>query len=172
METRHVVFALIGVALLLVTLLVGILSGCLVGGLFCGLCGLTASGASGERYAPAPPIPTPRAPGHPTPTIIRDRVGALIVEVLPGTPAEAAGLRPGDMIVSVDRQSLVGDRTLGDVIGAYRPGDEVALTVLRNGRAQTIRVRLAAHPDDPGRAYLGVKATMLRGEGPRPPTGD
>jgi S1-C subfamily serine protease len=109
---------------------------------------------------------------RPTPTIIRDRVGALIVEVMPGTPAEAAGLRVGDMIVSVDRQSLVGDRTLADVIGTYRPGDEVTLTVLRNGRTQTIPVRLVEHPDDPGRAYLGVKATMLQGTGPRQPSGD
>ncbi len=49
------------------------------------------------------------------------------------TPAYAAGLRPGDRIVSVNGQTVVGNASIGDLVGP-RVGRPTALTVVRDGR--------------------------------------
>jgi uncharacterized protein YndB with AHSA1/START domain len=61
--------------------------------------------------------------------------GILLLVVLPGLPAEQAGLRPGDVVVAVDG-SKVGDfRGFRKLIGGHDPGDTVTLSVLRHGDA-------------------------------------
>jgi PDZ domain-containing secreted protein len=42
------------------------------------------------------------------------------------------------------------------VVGQYEPGDRVTVYFLRAGEKESALVKLAAHPDDPERAYLGV----------------
>jgi len=84
--------------------------------------------------------------------------GAVIVEVLPGTPAEAAGLQEGQMILAVDGTELGERHDLADLIGDYDPGDRVTLTLAWPGQEpDEVRVRLGGHPDDSRRAYLGIR---------------
>jgi len=90
-----------------------------------------------------------------------DQQGVLVGLVLDGSPADKAGLRGSDKPVTLDGQEIaVG----GDVIIAWngealasmpelqarvrrsQPGDEVTLTILRDGRQQDITVTLAARP--------------------------
>lgn len=67
-----------------------------------------------------------------------------IVSVIPGTPADDAGIEPGDRLLAVDGQSLQGasvERAVGLIRG--RPGTEVRLTIDRGGRTMEITLTRA-----------------------------
>jgi serine protease Do len=65
-----------------------------------------------------------------------------------GTPAAAAGLRDGDIIVKVDDTALDQLHPLDLVLSQYGPGQEVTLSVLRDGATVTIPVTLGTRPSD------------------------
>ena len=95
--------------------------------------------AAGARRADRPPVPRRLAPAP-------RRGGAVVREVTAGGPAERAGLRTGDVIVS-----LGGDRvTVPDDVAAAvqdrRPGETLEVRVLRGGDEQALDVRLAERP--------------------------
>ena len=72
--------------------------------------------------------------------------GALVEKVEPGGPADAAGVRRGDVVTAVGPEEI---RSSGDLISAlrdYQPGDTVGLTILRNGEESKVRVDLAESP--------------------------
>jgi len=74
----------------------------------------------------------------------RGEDGAVINNVLPGSPAERAGLKPGDVILSVNGHEA---RTFDDVIGEVarsQPGDEMQLEIDAGGHSQRLSVQLAA----------------------------
>ncbi|MFN2185810.1 MAG: PDZ domain-containing protein, partial [Anaerolineae bacterium] len=84
--------------------------------------------------------------------------GSVITEVMPGSPAEEAGLQVGDVILAVDSQQPGPDGTLGDLISQYEPGDRVTLEAqAEDGAVRLVRVRLGENPDVPGAPYLGVR---------------
>ena len=70
--------------------------------------------------------------------------GALITEVLADSPAEAAGLQAGDVVVSVSGDVIDSERTLRDRLYAYEPEDVVTLEVLREGETLMLDVTLGA----------------------------
>lgn len=72
------------------------------------------------------------------------RSSAVVTDVLPGSPAEVAGLRPGDLLVSINDRPWTTE--IGRVTREIRAGDEVALVVVREGRRQELRLRAAARP--------------------------
>lgn len=74
--------------------------------------------------------------------------GALISSVVPGSPADRAGLRKGDVIVSVDRRDIDSPTELTDIIGEAREGENVSLSVVRKGERLTLAVRLGERPQD------------------------
>lgn len=81
--------------------------------------------------------------------------GALVQEVVEGHAAAKAGIRHGDVIVSVDGEAIEDTRELIDTISAMPPGTDVELGVIRNGKAITIDVTLeereaADAPAEPG----------------------
>jgi len=82
--------------------------------------------------------------------------GAWIREIVPDSPAEAAGLQPDDLIIAVDGVTVDENHLLEALIGQKRPGDRVEITYVREGEEDTLSVRLGEHPDDPERPYLGV----------------
>ena len=59
--------------------------------------------------------------------------GAVVAQVLPGTPAEAAGIQRGDVIVEMNGQPVVGSADLRNKVGLLRVGDAVRLTIERDG---------------------------------------
>ena len=69
--------------------------------------------------------------------------GAVITRVEPDSPAEAAGLASGDVIVAVNGVAVTGAADLRNRIGLVRVGSEVEVTVLRDGTRKNIRVRVA-----------------------------
>jgi len=67
--------------------------------------------------------------------------------VVPGGPAEAAGIKPGDVITAIDGRTIARDDDLIVAIRAKAPGDDVVLTVKRDGKEQDITVTLASNTD-------------------------
>jgi S1-C subfamily serine protease len=73
--------------------------------------------------------------------------GALIVGVLCNSAADAAGMVPGDVITSVDRQPVTTPGSLTAIPGTYHPGDVVSvLWVSRDGIERTTKMRLGDGP--------------------------
>jgi S1-C subfamily serine protease len=94
--------------------------------------------------------------------------GAAIVEVVEDSPASAAGLQAGDVITAVDGAALDAEASLADVIGGYKPGDEVTLTVVRAGsddEGEELAVVLGENPDDATRPFLGIRYTSTAAMG-------
>ena len=60
--------------------------------------------------------------------------GAVVTQVEENSAAEEAGIRAGDVIVGVDGQPVVGSSSLRNLIGLTRVGEEVEITLLRDGR--------------------------------------
>lgn len=79
---------------------------------------------------------------------IREGYGVLIAQVMKDTPAEAAGMRDGDLVVAIDGRPIVETRALQRLVGAAPAGREVALVVLRERERQELRVRVGRMPPD------------------------
>lgn len=87
------------------------------------------------------------------------RDGALIVEgetadgqvqaaIVPGSPADEAGLRKGDIIMRVGDTALDTEHPLDLVLSQFAPGQTVSLDVLRDGAHVAIQVTLGTRPAD------------------------
>ena len=98
--------------------------------------------------------------------------GALVSMVEKGSPADKAGLQPGDVIRRVNGQPIVSSGDLPAVIGLAAPGDTVKLDVWRQGAAKDISARLtnagdkaaqvASKKDTPGQGKLGLALRPLQ----------
>ncbi|MCC6553795.1 MAG: trypsin-like peptidase domain-containing protein [Polyangiaceae bacterium] len=77
------------------------------------------------------------------------RAGALVTDVEPRSPAARAGLRPGDVITSIDGARIDHARELAREIGRRKPGEEVALAYFRGGEEGGATVRLDARGAPP-----------------------
>ena len=74
---------------------------------------------------------------------LADDKGALVQEVLPGLPAEAAGVKRGDVIVAVDGKRMDTVDEVVRAVSSKEPGAALKLTVLRNGKEVTLTAKLA-----------------------------
>ena len=72
--------------------------------------------------------------------------GAFVTEVLPQTPAAAAGLRPNDIIVAANGVNFSQNNSLRLELIQYAPGDQITLTVLRDGRSFELQITLGTRP--------------------------
>jgi putative serine protease PepD len=68
--------------------------------------------------------------------------GARILSVVPGGPADKAGLREGDVITAVDGKSIIGVDGLVAATRLHKVGDVVSVTYERDGKSQTVKVTL------------------------------
>ena len=74
--------------------------------------------------------------------------GALIVVVVNGQPADAAGLREGDLITAIDGRPVAGAADLRGLVREHRPGQRSMITVTRNGQPTTIEVTFGSRPSN------------------------
>lgn len=77
---------------------------------------------------------------------IPDGKGALVNRVLPGSPAEAASLRRGDVIVAVDGRSVPSPSALTEAVERTPPGKKVTLRVVRDGRTMDLALTAGERP--------------------------
>ncbi|MGH7349682.1 MAG: PDZ domain-containing protein, partial [Candidatus Rokuibacteriota bacterium] len=79
---------------------------------------------------------------------LREGFGAVIVEVIKETPAAAAGLQPGDLVVAFRNRPVVDTRTLQRAVGSAAVGETVKLTVLRREEGRRpLQVKVGAMPE-------------------------
>ena len=77
--------------------------------------------------------------------------GALVADIWPNGPAARAGLRQGDVIVSVDGRPAVDAAAVSYAISSRRPGDDVRLGVRRGNGEQTLTLRAEPPPATPAK---------------------
>ncbi len=85
--------------------------------------------------------------------------GALVQRVGKGGPAERAGIRPGDVILSVDGRPVESDTALPSMISAVKPGGTVELEVWSDKKLRKVSVRVEEMKED------GATAANLQGRG-------
>ncbi len=104
---------------------------------------------------------------------LREGFGALIVEVLKETPAESAGVKPGDVVVAVSERPVVDTRTLQRYIGRARVGEPVSVTVLRGGEGRRrLSITVGGMPDDVAAERVAVEfGFVVREPEPQPELG-
>jgi S1-C subfamily serine protease len=68
--------------------------------------------------------------------------GALVNSVVPGSAAERAGVRRGDVITSFNGTLVVDPNSLRNAVAGTQPGTEVTVTVNRGGREEQLRAAL------------------------------
>ncbi|KAA6184012.1 DegQ family serine endoprotease [Thiohalocapsa marina] len=90
--------------------------------------------------------------------------GVLVADVLPDSPAEAAGVRSGDVIVRAAGEPMVGHRDLTRLIAGIDAGTEVELEVVRGGKTRVMEVRIGRMP---GESLAGRGAPEAVADGPR-----
>jgi len=74
------------------------------------------------------------------------RKGAVVASVQPDAPAR--NLKPGDVVTAVEGQAVDGAAQLSRRVAQMKPGQQVNLTVLRDGKQQNVRVKLGERPSD------------------------
>lgn len=97
--------------------------------------------------------------------------GVLVGEVVPGSPADRAGIEKGDIIVRVDGRQVGSPAQVVSRIRTREPGDRVKITCIRKGREKKVEAKLVETPErlglrrpwesrQPG-GYLGARTSSL-----------
>jgi serine protease Do len=79
----------------------------------------------------------------------QDANGAATPGITPGSPAEAAGLKEGDIIVQLEGVTIDSEHPLEAILASFGPGQTVTLTVLRDGKRIQVTVTLGTRPAIP-----------------------
>ena len=101
--------------------------------------------------------------------------GALVSDITAGSPADRAGLRRGDVVLAVDGEPIADHNALRNRIASTKPGAQIALTILRDGRERTVNATLgeltpatgspaARERDGAGRGAFGLNVEPLTPE--------
>ena len=106
--------------------------------------------------------------------------GCLVQVVGPGTPAAEAGLKPGDVIKSVNGSPVTGRKSLEDVLSKTKPRQTAELVVIREGKEVKLSAKLRRRPlqvirpeeDDPLSMLLYLAAVRQREARRRTQEGD
>jgi serine protease DegQ len=75
-----------------------------------------------------------------------DTDGALIAGVMRGSPADSAGIRPGDVLLTVDGKSVRDPQVMLDLIAALRPDERVAFRLRRDRSIVEVEVKIGKRP--------------------------
>lgn len=81
---------------------------------------------------------------------LKERRGALVAEVQPGSPAAKAGLREGDIITEVNGKPITDSNKLTFTVGSIAPGTKVEIEVLREGKTEKLTATTAERPSTRG----------------------
>ena len=86
---------------------------------------------------------------------LSDAKGALVSMVTPGSPAESAGFKQGDIVLKANGQDIADNRVLARFVAELTAGQTATFEVWRDSAAQTLTATIAARDEDKIRAQLG-----------------
>ena len=104
---------------------------------------------------------------------IKEKKGVLVTEVFPGDPADLAGIKPKDIILSVNGKAVDSARQLTGMIADISVGDTIKIKINRNGKPQTIDVKIAKREEtkifgrstqEKEQAQLGIQVSEITPE--------
>ncbi len=95
----------------------------------------------------------PAGPGTAAVTSGQQAGGFRVAAVVAGSAAERAGIRPEDVIVSVDRKPIVSHQDLHSAVSSLEPGSRVALGIMRNGQSLTLAAVVGERTDPTSDKY-------------------
>ena len=73
--------------------------------------------------------------------------GESLPAIEPGSPAEAAGLLDGDVVVAIGDQTIDAEHPLDSLLVSYRPGQTISMVIRRDGQELDVEVTLGTRPD-------------------------
>jgi len=73
---------------------------------------------------------------------LKEVKGVLVTQVTPGSPAERAGIKSGDVILTLNGTAVNDVNTLRNTVAATMPGTDVTLDILRDGKQQQVHVKV------------------------------
>jgi len=76
---------------------------------------------------------------------LKIKSGLVVDDVKAGSPAEAAGLKPQDIVLKMDDQILLNPAQLEKLVRLHNPGDSITLSLLREGNSTTATAKLVEH---------------------------
>ncbi|HQV70972.1 MAG TPA: PDZ domain-containing protein [Thermoflexales bacterium] len=117
------------------------------------------------RQAPtaAPPQGTPAPMPAQTPSGTETASSAVEIRlVTPGSPAEKAGLKVGDLILSIDGKVLPTPADVVDYVTSHKVGDTLTLLVQRNGATDPVKVPVTLAANASGAPFMGVQIAQPR----------
>jgi serine protease Do len=79
-----------------------------------------------------------------------DSNGQSLPAVVPGGPADKAGVRDGDIITSIEGQTIDSQHPLEDLLTQFAPGKTVSLEIYRDGHTITLQLTLGTRPSNLG----------------------
>ena len=79
---------------------------------------------------------------------LKSTKGALLADVVKDSPADKAGLKPGDVVVALNGKPVNDNSQLTRDVGVIPPGNAVKLEVVRDGKTRTLEAKLAERPDE------------------------
>ncbi len=77
---------------------------------------------------------------------LKGKTGVLVASVVPGDPADQAGIKPKDVITDVNGQAVNTSRDLTSLAANLGVGDTAKVTILRNGKSKTLEVQIGKRP--------------------------
>ena len=105
---------------------------------------------------------------------VKDKKGAMVMEVVKGDPADLAGIQANDIILEVNDHLVETSRDLTNHIAGVPVGEKVKIVILRNNKKQTFTVEIAKRPEESKLASknpekgredeLGIRVTNLTKE--------
>ena len=78
---------------------------------------------------------------------VKDKKGALVTDVIPGDPADEAGIQIKDVIIEINGMPIDSSRSLLKTIASIHVGEIVNIKVLREGKKRTFKVKIGKRPD-------------------------
>jgi len=91
---------------------------------------------------------------------LKNTAGALIAGIEKSSPAEKAGLEPGDVIVKFDGKVIASSNDLPRVVAATKPGKTVQAEIMRKGSLKTISVTVGDLPVERDEVVTGNKGNV------------
>lgn len=93
---------------------------------------------------------------------IKEKKGVLVTEVFPDDPADLAGIKPKDVIISVNGKTVDSARLLTGMIADTHVGDTIQIKINRDGKTRTIDVKIAKREE----TKIAGRSTQEKEQGP------